>query len=173
VDIVCYLFERKFAAHGLEQYLIQTIGKPEEAICDPSLTAQQGSHGCQHRIETSGRLSHYCWSSRCPHQPTARVVTHLRVRIQDGVLQIRKSGVIQRKLSLESAVGDPFVLLEPRNDLGQHLPEGHHYLLCVWRHHGTPALLPNIPEPRIELQICQKSLEITTTSHRQPHRWHR
>ena len=131
MGIVRHLFEREFAAHGLEQCLIQATGKPEEAIRDPSLTAQQGGHCCQHRIESPGRLSRYCWSSRRPDQTTARIVAHLRVRIQDGVLQIRKSSVIQCKLPLESAVGDPLVLLEPRNDLCQHLLEGHHHPLCV------------------------------------------
>jgi hypothetical protein len=94
VSIVRYLFEREFAAHGLEQCLIQATDKPEEAIRDPSLTAQQGGYCRQDCVESPGRLSRYCWSSRCPDQTMARIVAHLRVRIQDGVLQIRKSRVI-------------------------------------------------------------------------------
>src|SRR5207237_8783712 len=101
-------------------------GEPRKAIRDPSLTAQQGGHCRQHRIKSASRLSRYCWSSRRPDQTPARIVAHLRVCIQDGVLQIRKRSVIQRKLPLENAIGDPLVLLEPRNDLRQQLLEGHH-----------------------------------------------
>jgi len=83
---VRHLFEREFAAHGFEQCLIQTAGKPEEAIRDSSLTAEQGGHCRQYRVEAPGRLSRYCWSSRHPDQTAAGIVAHLRVRIQDGVL---------------------------------------------------------------------------------------
>jgi hypothetical protein len=65
-----------------------------------------------------------------PEQAAARIVSHLRVCVQDGLLQIRQRRVIQRKLPLERAIGDPLVLLESGNNLCQHLLEGH-YPPCV------------------------------------------
>jgi hypothetical protein len=94
MGIVRHLFEREFAAHGLKQCRIQAAGEPEKTIRDPSLTAQQGGHCRQYRIESPGHLSRYCWSGLCPDQTPARIVAHLRVRIQDGVLQILKSSII-------------------------------------------------------------------------------
>jgi hypothetical protein len=117
VGIVRHPFEREFAAHGFEQCVIQTTRKSEEAICDASLTTQQGSYCCQYGIESRNRLHRTCWSSRYPDQTTARIAVHLRVGIQDGVLQIHERRVIQGKLPLKSVGGDPFVLLEPCNSL--------------------------------------------------------
>ena len=45
MDLVDHLFEREFAAHGLEQCLIQATGQREQAIRHPSLTAEQGGDG--------------------------------------------------------------------------------------------------------------------------------
>ena len=61
------------------------------------------------------------------------------VRIEDGVLQVQKRSVIQGKLPLESAIGDPPVLLEPCNDLFQHLLKGHH---SRYMSRGTMGRMP-------------------------------
>jgi hypothetical protein len=105
VDIACHLFEREFVAYRLEQCRVQAAGKREEAIRHPSLPAEEGGHGRQHRIESSVRLSRYDWRSIRPDQTTARLIVHMRRGIEEGVREGLQVLLIQVELEFESLIG--------------------------------------------------------------------
>ena len=125
MGIVRQLFEREFAAHGLEQCRIQATGEREEAIRHPSLPAQQGGHGRQHRIEAPGRLSRYGWRSMRPDQTAARIIVHLRRRIEDGVLEGLQVLLVELELEFEGLIRHPPTALEHGHCLVEYLLKGH------------------------------------------------
>jgi hypothetical protein len=53
------------------------------------------------------------------------VIHHLRVGIEEGLLQVRKSGVIKGKLPFERAIGHPPLALEHRDRLVEEILKGH------------------------------------------------
>jgi hypothetical protein len=118
VGLAHHLFEREFVAHGREQGRIQATGESKEAIRDPSLTAEQGGHGREHRIQSSGRLSGYDGRSRRPDQDPAVLIYCQALGLDEFGLEVLDIRLIQGKLPLEGPIRHAPLALEQSDHLG-------------------------------------------------------
>src|SRR4029453_3249366 len=66
------------------------------------------------------------WHIARPAQATPRILDHLRVRVEEFVLESRQLLVVQAKLELQGVIGHPAPLLEEGHDMVEYGIKIHH-----------------------------------------------
>jgi hypothetical protein len=61
----------------------------------------------------------------CPDQTTARIIVHLRIRIEDGVLESLQVLLVQMELEFEGLIRHTPAALEHGHRLVEYLLKGH------------------------------------------------
>jgi hypothetical protein len=70
-----------------------------------------------------GRRGHVCFTG--PDQATPHVIDHLRIRIEELLLEVVQRGIIELELSLENAIGEAPPTLEHGYRLVEDLLKSH------------------------------------------------